>query len=258
MNYGLYLSASGVLTNMHRQDIAAANLSNVHTDGFKRSVVSLMHRDAEAVEDRLGPGLRHDLLDRLGGGVLAGKTRLDLSMGSLRETSRPLDVALTGKGYFSVQVDDGQTTVQRLTRDGRWTQSPDNRLVTVTGGHAVLDVANLPITINPALGKVHIDADGTIRQGQATVARLKLIDVPNDSLRSIGHGLFEVGQAVLDAAQPANAGVEQGFLEQSNVDPIKELMKLIAATKAVSSNGNLIRYHDLLMDRAANVLGRVA
>ena len=72
MNYGMYLSASGVLTNTYRQDVYANNLANAQTVGFKVDVPSIKQRDPESIEDDLGYSVSKDMLDRLGGGVLAG------------------------------------------------------------------------------------------------------------------------------------------------------------------------------------------
>ena len=102
MNYGLYLSASGMLTNIYRQDVFANNLANVETIGFKPHIPSIAQRDAEAVEDDLSHDVAHELLERLGGGVLAGPQRLDLSVGSLNQTGSELDAALLDKNDFYV------------------------------------------------------------------------------------------------------------------------------------------------------------
>ena len=86
MNYGLYLSASGVLTNTYRQDVFANNLANVETPGFKPDLPSIRQRDPEAIEDNLGFQGSNELLDRLGGGVLAGQQRINFNQGTLRPT----------------------------------------------------------------------------------------------------------------------------------------------------------------------------
>ena len=91
MNYGLYLSASGVLTNMYRQDVFANNLANAQTIGFKPDFPMLSQRDPESVEDDAGFDVRHDLLDRLGGGVYAGPQAIDFSVGRLEQTENPMD-----------------------------------------------------------------------------------------------------------------------------------------------------------------------
>lgn len=259
MNYGLYLSASGVLTNLYRQDVFANNLANVNTVGFKRDLAMLSQRPPEAVEDALGFDARHDLLDRLGGGLLAGPQRTDFSTGPLQQTDNPLDAALLDEDtFFTVAWKDpasGQVQT-RYSRDGRFTRDAQGRLVTVAGGHPVLNADRQPIVLPD--GVVRIDRTGQLLLDDAPVARLGIVRVAHrDALVKQGELLFEYTGRQPPALEP-QPQVRGGFLEQSTVDPIKTLMQLISATKAVTSNGNLIRYHDQLMDRAVNTLGRVA
>ena len=261
MNYGLYLSASGVLTNLYRQDVFSNNLANVETVGFKQDLPSIRQRDPESVEEQFGSDVSKRLLDKLGGGVLAGQQRIGFNPGPTRNTGGPLDVALDAPDtFFAIGVDDAQTgqSAVRLTRDGRFSRDDEGYLVTVTGGHSVLDTNDLPIRVNDD-SPVTIDKAGRILQQGGKVAQLQVTSVTDTNrLVKEGQNLFRFdGQE--DLRKPADlATVQPGFVEASGVDPIKALMQLIAATKSVTANGNMIRYHDLLMDRAVNVLGRVA
>lgn len=261
MNYGLYLSASGVLTNMYRQDVFSNNLANVETAGFKRDLPSIRQRDPESIEGRFGSEVNKRLLDKLGGGVLAGRQRIDFSPNPIQKTGGPLDVALDSPDTFFV-VSDGNATGNvnaiRLTRDGRFSRNSDGFLALVTGGHRVLDRQNQPIQLADS-APVRIDGAGRIVQNGQEVARLQVTSVSDkDRLVKQGQNLFRFdGQDDL-RVPTQQASVRPGFIEASGVDPITALMQLIASTKAVTANGNLIRYHDTLMDRAVNVLGRVA
>ena len=261
MNYGLYLSASGVLTNLYRQDVFANNLANVETVGFKRDLPSIRQRDPESIEDGFRPDVSQRLLDRLGGGVLAGAQRIDFSPGSLQRTSAPLDLSVDAPNEFLVVHDgnaaEGQSAL-RLTRDGRLSRNAEGYLVMIAGGHRVLGVNNQPIRISGD-ASLTIDHVGRIFQHGEKIAQIQVTGV-TDKERLVKHGQnllrFSEDQ---DLRQPPRLGtVKPGFVESSGVDPIQALMQLIASTKAVTSNGNLIRYHDLIMDRAVNVLGRVA
>lgn len=258
MNYGLYLSAAGVLTNMHRQDVAANNLANVHTVGFKRDLATFSQRPPEVVEDALNPGMAHHLLDRLGGGVKLDATTIDASQGPMQTTGNSLDVAIEGRGFFLVSADVNGHEQLQLTRDGRFTLAPDGRLVMTNGNHPVLDVNDQPILLDPAL-PVEIDELGQVKQGGGIVGRLALLEVAEPHrLNHVGYGLYEPGQNTLTDRRIATGLVRQGMLEGSNTDPIREMLNMIEATRAVTLSGNLMKYHDLVMDRAANVLGRVA
>jgi flagellar basal-body rod protein FlgF len=261
MNYGLYLSASGVLTNLYRQDVYANNLANVKTVGFKHDLAMVRQRDSEAIEEQFGPMLRNDLLDKLGGGVWAGPQRVAFGASSLEQTGSPMDLALQSeKTFFNIGITDpksGQTQV-RLTRDGRFARDDDGYMITITGGHRVLDEEDKPIQL-PTDAKIHVTATGQIFAGDDEITRLGVSTVTDmDGLIKQGQNLY-AWQGDKDPRKSIeDARIRQGYVETSSVDPIKALMQLISATKAVTGNGNLIRYHDSLMDKAVNTLGRVA
>jgi len=115
MNYGLYLSAMGVLANSQRQDVIANNLANSETIGFKKDLALFQQQRTEA---QISGHRResNDLLEPLGGGLVPTGTTLDLSQGPIEATGNPLDVAIAGDGYFAVRSGDRMM----LTRAGRF------------------------------------------------------------------------------------------------------------------------------------------
>lgn len=260
MNYGLYLSASGVLTNLYRQDVFSNNLANVKTVGFQRDLAMIHQRSAESIEDPTLAGNSHELLDKLGGGVFAGPQSISFKNGPMEHTGNPLDVALEAeKTFFNVRAanPEGDDSGIRLTRDGRFSRDAEGYLVTIAGGHHVLDDADQPIELGEG-GEVTIDPTGRIFVEGQVVARLGIKTVSDtDALTKRGKNLLGWEGADI-RTDPPTVAMRAGFVEASGVDPVVTLMNLIAATKAVSGNANLIRYHDTLMDRAVNTLGRVA
>jgi len=258
MNYGLYLSASGVLTNTYRQDVFANNLANVETPGFKPDMPSIRQRDPEAIEDNLGFEGSNELLDHLGGGVLAGRQRINFAQGAYRATHNPLDAALTDKNqFFAVQITDSNTgkTQVRLTRDGRFTLNGARELVTQSGKR-VLDTSDQPIILDGP-GRARIAGNGQVMLNDQPIAQLQVAKVDNlDGLTKRGQGLF-----VFEGADPREAvkvpDIKPGYVEASGVDPITTMMQVVAATKAATGNANMIKYHDQVLDRAVNTLGRV-
>ena len=259
MNYGLYLSASGVMTNMHRQDVFANNLANVETTGFKSRIPDLTHRAPEAVEDKVDFDVSKRLLERLGGGVFAGPQRIDTTVGQIQQTGNPLDAALTDENsFFAVRATDpdtGQNQV-RLTRDGRFTRNDAGQLVT-PAGHPVLNADDEPIQV-PGTAPVRINHAGELIQNGEPIDRVQVARI-NDpqQLQHQGAGMF-----AFEGADPRNIlenpSVKAGAVEGSAVDPMTTLMRLIGATKSVGGNAQMIKYHDTLMNRAVNTLGRVA
>src|ERR1700744_3999436 len=101
MNYGMYLSATGVMANSYRQDVIANNLANAETVGFKRDQATFQQRLTAAPE--MG---RRDLsdprMDNIGGGFFIAPTQTDLTQGELETTGNHLDAAIVGKGFFGV------------------------------------------------------------------------------------------------------------------------------------------------------------
>ncbi len=106
-------------------------------------------------------------------------------------------------------------------------------------------------------GKAQITPDGKVQVNGEIIAQLQVARVANlDRLTKMGDGQF-----AFEGRDPRTLieapSIRPGFVESSGVDPIKTMMQIVAATKAVTGNANLIRYHDQLLDRAVNTLGRV-
>ncbi len=259
MNYGLYLSASGVLTNLYRQDVYANNLANVETVGFKPDIAAVRQRNPESIEDSLDFDVSQRLLDKLGGGVLAGPQRIDFEPGTVEITGNPHDVALTDRNsFFAVQDVDAKTgkTEVRLSRDGRFNRSADGTLVQPSG-KPVLDDNDQVIVIDDGAPFTISDAGEVIQNGQA-VAQIQVARIADTAvLRKQGQNLF-----AFEGKDPRQAvdtpRLETGAVEASGADPIHTLMRLTAASKAAMGNARMIQYQDTLMDRAINTLGRVA
>lgn len=259
MNYGLYLSASGVLTNTYRQDVFANNLANVNTVGFKPDLPTVAQRLPEAQEDLTPFGTANELLDRLGGGVLAGQQRTSFAAGPVEQTGRPLDAALTDTtSFFAVEQTDPQTgeASVRLTRDGRFAVNNEGFLVSTTG-QRILGPGDQPIALAPNEATT-ILPDGRIQQNGADVGALQIATVNNpETLQKAGANLFAFTGDDPRTAN-LNPNLRPGALETSGTNAIATMMQIMATTKAATSNARLIEYHDTLMDRAVNTLGRVA
>lgn len=259
MNYGLYVSASGMMTNLYRQDVFANNLANVETDGFKPRVPVIKQRDPAVVEKKLNSTLSKQMLDKLGGGVLVGPSRINFAPGQIKHTGQPLDIALTGrKTFFAVQYanDKGQPTVG-LTRDGRLQRNGQGQLVT-PAGDPILDPNDQPIVVSGA-APVSINAAGQVMQGGSEVAQIQVSRVADTSgLKKVGNDVFAMTGSKDPRTAVAHPSVRVGYVEGSGVDPIRALMQLISATKAVSGNATMIKYQDQMMGDAINQLGQVS
>jgi len=261
MNYGFNIAASGVLTSLHRQDVAANNLANIETVGFKPDFSVTLPRQAARAEDGVWNLPSNALLEKLGAGVLLAPTRTSFGQGPIERTGNQLDVAIKGNGFLVVQGEGGkggQADQPRLTRDGRLGINSSGQLVTVIDRKPVLDEADRPIVLRPDL-PVKIDSEGTITQGLQEVARLKFIDVPDKlRLKKEGTSLFSADAGVLAAATPADGEIVQKAVERSAVDPIMAMMGVQDAANATAAGMRVMQIHDELTGRAIASLGRVA
>jgi len=252
MVYGLWQSAAGLSGQEFRQGIAANNLANVETPGFRPDRVAFLERLVEARERAAG-GARHPILDRLSGGQFETKVYTDhkTSPGPIVPSGNPFDVAIEGDGFLTVRTADGT----RYTRDGRLLQDPEGTLRHATSGGAVLDAAGQPVVVDRNR-PVKISADGTILQGDAEVARLGIVDFADrNRLEKTGDNLL-IGEA---AGPRAIAGrVRQGAYEGSGVDAITTLVEMIGAARAYEANAKMITLQDESLSRVVNQLGRLA
>jgi flagellar basal-body rod protein FlgF len=234
MERGLYIAASGMVAEQARQDRVANDLANASTPGYKPSV---------APQESFGSVLLERSVDgapvgSLASGVALGTPVADLSEGALRQTDEPLDLAIAGDGFFSVQTPQGV----RFTRNGQFTLDGHRRLVTSTG-NPVLDDQGHPIDL-PA-GTPTIAPDGSIAVAGKQVAKLGLTAV--GVTESLGDSLY--------AGTPkgaATGAVRQGALEGSGADPMKSMVDLIESMRAYEAGQRVLHAIDESLGKAVS------
>lgn len=258
MNYGLYISASGAASAMYRMDVAANNLSNINTVGFKPDRTVARQREAVRPEDGAWSLPSNVLLERLGGGVHMHPNRVSFEQGPIVTTNGELDLAIQGPGFLVARDETDKVGDRvRLTRDGRLSRNGRGQLVTAGDGKPILDVNNRAIQLPE--GGVAIGGDGSIRHKGQVVAQIQFIDVPDTArLIKIGHGMFQAPADALENRRAATGTLRQGQLEGAAIDPIQAMLAVKNAAGDADRNLGMIRHHDTLMDRAINTLGRVA
>jgi flagellar basal-body rod protein FlgF len=252
MIYGMYLSATGLITASHQQDVIANNLANAETGGFKRQLEIQTQRQVESkVAQSLGQG--NSLLDNIGGGQLTGPTYTDFTAGDLEDTANNFDTAITGQGFFAVK--DGDQT--RLTRNGSLMIDKQGHLIT-TAGQQVLDSKRQPITLSGfAQSQLRIETDGSIKSGRDTIAQIGLFQPDNpQSLHAVGRNMYGFGTDT--KLNPADARLQHNMLEKANVDPTTELTRLMESQRLLEANANMIRYQDQSLSRAVNDVGKIS
>lgn len=242
MMKGIYIAASGMSYQIEQLNEVSANLANVNTSGYKRT--ELIGQSFDNVLHQF----QHQTADNHAGvGVHAvGHARID-QQGPLVRTSNPLNVALSGPGYFQVQTPDGRT---EITRNGDFRMDNAGYLASHTGDR-VLDANNQPIRIGPNMQDVRIRQDGTIMSGLRPLAQIKVVDAQEGQ---------SPNYPASNANAPTQAGgftVEQGYLEGSTVSVISEMVNMVTVNRAFTFNSKAITTQDNLLNKTVNDLGRV-
>ncbi len=249
MIYGLYNSAAGMMVNEYRQAVLANNLANSDTVGFKRDVPVFAGRPlAKDAGVRSGAGDRD--VAGLSGGMWLGRTYTDYSEGRFRNTDNPLDVALVGPGFLQVAKDGKQL----LTRDGRMMKDVDGRLVSVADGAPILGRGGSEIRVNPNGGPVTVSREGRVLQDGGVVGMLAVVDVaPGAAPQKVGEGHFAAPE---DSLVESGAELRAGYLEDSGVEPLRELVDMIASNRAYQLNAQMISLQDQTVGRLIGVIAR--
>jgi len=248
-------AASGMKAMQTQIDTISNNLANVNTTGFKKSSMQFQDLLYETVVP--GGQVRSDGLAaptrvEVGHGVKMVSTNKNFSQGTVISTSNPLDLMIEGDGFFQLQMPDGDRS---YTRDGSFRLDETGRLTT-PGGLAVQGTGG---PINAAGGKITVDTDGTITVGGANRGRLRVVtfDQPQN-LEHRGDGLMRASESLTPKdIEPGETTVMQGYLEGSNVDPVRTLVDMIAAQRAFEVGSKVLQANDEMLGKSVNTLGRV-
>ncbi len=245
---GMYEAAASMVSSMTRLMRLSNNLANVTTPGYKQDL-SAPHAFKDLVLQRFDAnGGNMAPLGSLPSIVVADKPRLDLSQGLLRQTGRPMDLALSGPGFFAVEK-DGQ---ELYTRNGTFGVDAQGVLRTDDGGLVLGEQGAITV----GAGALNIDQDGSVLVDGVVVDRLKLVNFPDGAeLRKKGHSYIEnVGGTPEPAGQ---AGVFQGFLEGANVDVVNAMLELLTSRKTYGSSQHILQLADTALQKAVSELGKV-
>jgi len=254
---GLYTSALGMTSQMQRMDVVSNNIANVNTVGFKRDGVAAQpftERMAQRLDDPAISGVlrllgRSHPMGVMNPGVFIDEVFTNFASGGLRATNGPLDVALTDEGFFvfTATNSDGSET-EKFSRDGAFTLASDGTLMTMTGSRVQgQGGGNIQIPV----GIITIDDNGRIFSNNEYVDTIRLVNFSNpESLRKTRGAYWVVTEEseMIDY----NGRVEQGFLENSNVSAVNEMVELIALHRAYEANSRMVQIHDETLGRAVN------
>lgn len=251
---GVYISTMGAMTQASQHGQIANNLANTDTPGFKPVYATFREVLAESL---LQPGWRPEINEKLvntGGGAWMNSDSTAFVNGPLRETGNPLNAAIIDTNGFFEVLKDGQ---KYLTRDGSFTLDAAGNLVMSDGKTMVLDKGGNPLNLQGNEGLVYIGTDGSIKNEETGEALGKLSLVKADDLtkvEKIGDNLFDPAEAeVTQAALTVNSGTIEG----SAVNPIREMVAMIEATRAYQANMKFITIQDETLGRTVSTVGSV-
>jgi len=260
MMQSLYTASTGMLGMQTQIDTTANNIANVNTIGFKKSraefadlMYSVMEYAGTATSDvtksptgiEVGLGSRPTAVNKI------------FSEGSLKQTDNQLDVAITGNGFFKLELPNG---TEVYSRNGAF-KIDQNGTVVNSDGYTVIP----QIVVPPDATNISIGTDGTVTvvtpgQTQATqIGQIGLTNFINSAgLHSLGDNLYietdSSGQAVDGVAGQDGLGtIRQGFVELSNVELVVELTDLITGQRAYDSNSKVITTSDEMLQTVNNL-----
>lgn len=224
---GMTRAASALRYWERRQEIVANNLANADTNGFRA---------------------QRTFARALGDAVPVAQTAMDTQAGSLKQTGNPLDVALGGDGYFVVSTPQGE----RFTRNGSFRLDPSHRLVD-QDGNAVLGEGG-PLTLPP--GTVSVDGAGGVKVDGKQIGKLRVETVPPGTQMAHEAGTLLVPDASRTALDDSARSVRQGFLEESNVNPLTSMVDMIDIQRSYVAVQRTMVTLDGIRQTISNDLGK--
>jgi flagellar basal-body rod protein FlgG len=246
-------------------DVLANNLANISTTGFKRSRPNFEDLFYRTLEE---PGARNGLDEpkptgqQVGLGVRLSGTQINFEQGSFDHTAQPFDLVIEGDGFFQVQTFRNGQEQTVYTRAGNFSKDANGLIVLTNSEGSRLEP---PITIPQDATEIVISQQGLVlvrTQGsteQSEVGQIQLSRFINPAgLKQLGKNLYEQTDAsgpplTANPLQDGLGSVQQGFLELSNVDPVRELVDLIQTQRAFELNSQSIQSADQTLQTIANL-----
>ncbi len=241
MQSGIYVGISAQMALERRLNTIADNMANMNTVGF---------RSTEVKFDQMVSNIDNDISASVSF-VSQGNDYLSTKAGELQQTGNPLDFAVKGDAWFSLNTPSGPV----LTRDGRFTMAETGELLSIRG-YPVLDSGGGPIQLDRTAGPPSVGVDGRIFQNGRPVASIGLFqaDLSKGFLRYDNSGVLPSGgaQPVVDSK---DVGVLQGYIEQSNVNGISEMTQLISVNRNFEGISSLMGSTESTFTDAIKTLG---
>lgn len=255
---GLYSAWSGMVNEQNRMDVMTNNLANATTTGYKKEGTTSQSFDTVLAYRINDMSTGTSMANRIGSntpGVKIGENYIDYTQGGFKATENTFDLALGGEGFFAVEFTSksGETST-KYTRDGNFTLNTEGYLVTQDGDY-VLDTNNRRIRLD-TLTDATVTEMGIIQQNGRDVARIQVTDFEDyDYLQRYGENFFEPLEGARQIS--SSATVNSGYLEQSNISVVSEMVNMISISRAYETNQKVITTYDSILDTTVNQIGRL-
>lgn len=246
MNVSLYQAASALNANARWQEVISENMASASIPGFKKQELSF-----EAVRaGMLTPNKAAALSQAVA--LPATRTHLNFSPGEVRRTDGNTDFAIEGKGFFEVQLPNGNSA---YTRDGEFKMNAQGQLVTKQGYLVMGEGGPVQVDRSTSTG-ITVAPDGSISQGAEIRGKLSIVAFNDPNLLTpAGGGFFLAKDPALQKSEQNGSIVRQGFLEASNTSAVGEMANLITVMRAYEANQRVVQMQDERMGRVISELG---
>jgi flagellar basal-body rod protein FlgG len=257
MNLSLYSAATGMEAQQLNLNAIANNLANVNTPGFKRSKIEfqdLLYQKPRAVGSDSGGGNVVPTGIEVGNGSRVASSSKLFTQGQLTNSGEKLDLAIQGDGFFEVQRSDGTIG---YTRDGSFKLNAQGQVVTTDGLPVLSGFQTIPSSASVTIsenGQVSVQTPSGTQSFRLTLTRF----ANPAGLRSMGGNIYEetAASGSPEAGSPGEQGfgsTMQGYIENSNVNIVEEMVALIIAQRAYEINSKSIQTSDEMLQNVANM-----
>lgn len=244
MQDAIYTALFGALSNEHRLGLVSNNLANVNTTGYKQDSVAFKDTFVRFAHDYVTDSKPYleakplwpepDLMSK----VRLADQNINFSQGGMKQTGNPLDLAITGDGFFRIQTPEGE----RFTRNGSFKMNLEGQMVDANGNPLIGNGG--PVQIPPSAQQVAIDVGGNVIADGQQVGRITLAGFEDpQALEKDGRNYFRIQNGFDAQPQQINPGtpqdapggeggvvpssINQGYLESANVEVVSEMVKMI-------------------------------
>ena len=240
MQSALYVALSAQVALSNRLETVARNVANMNTAGYRADEVKFAEMISKAGQDQVSF-------------ATGGEMYISRQGGSLNKTDNPLDLAIEGEAWFAIRDANGNLS---YTRDGRLKITEDGALQTLTG-QQILGTGGQPIALDPEAGSPLISQSGDIIQGEnGVVGQIGLFLIPSEAKLTRKENSAVVSELPAVPVQVFDKnGVRQGYVEGANINPVREMTKMIMISRAFESATKMIDTSNESQEKAIRELG---